>query len=302
MRRLLSAIILSLAALFSTSVAMADSAGTVFMFVRDGSRDLDLMLREEVGVMTRMLEEAGYRVDIATASGEAMVAGSTTLTPTVTLDKVDLSSYAGVVLPCMAPARGFEVPDEVTALTRQAVELGLPIAASRGSVETLAQAAGGLVDRRYAFASAVDVSERPAFAGGDFPGHRRRSATATSRTAGICPLAARSLGEADGTVDLMTREFYCVAWRAAADRTRMKLPMESSLMAQGVELMLVGMGTVFVFLTSTGGSQHDRDERAGRYRVRNGTRRPPFSFRRQTPRTRRLAAIGAAISRHRQRK
>ena len=201
MRQQLRAIILSMAALFATGIALADSAGSVFMFVRDGSRDLDLMLREEVGVMTQMLEEAGYRVDIATASGEAMVASSTTLTPTVTLDEVDLGSYAGVVLPCMAPARGFEVPDEVTALTRQAVELGLPIAASRGSVETLAQA-GGLVDRRYAFASAVDVNERPEFLGGSFQGIGVIRDENIS-TAGICPLAARSLGETDGTADLM---------------------------------------------------------------------------------------------------
>lgn len=201
MRRLLTAITLSMAVLFAAGTALADSAGTVFMFVRDGSRDLDLMLREEVGVMTRMLEEAGYSVDIATASGEAMVTSSTTLTPTVTLAEVDLGSYAGVVLPCMAPARGFEVPEEVTALTRQAVLLGLPIAASRGSVETLAQA-GGLVDRRYAFASAVDVNERPEFLGGSFQGIgvvRDKNIS----TAGICPLAARSLGEADGTADLM---------------------------------------------------------------------------------------------------
>ena len=203
MRRLLAVLTIAIALPAGISSAVADDSSAVFMFVRDGSRDLDLMLREEVGVMRQMLENAGYTVDIATASGKPMAADSTTLTPTVRLEDVDLAQYAGVVLPCMAPARGFGVPDEVTALTREALELGLPIAASRGSVETLAQA-GGLIDRRYAFASAVDVTERPEFQGGDFQGIGVVRDGNVS-TAGICPLAARSLGEPDGTADLMVQ-------------------------------------------------------------------------------------------------
>lgn len=204
MCRLLAVLVIAIGALpAGLSTAVAADSNKVFMFVRDGSRDLDLMLKEEVGSMRRMLENAGYEVDIATASGEPMVAESTTLTPDVRLEDVDLSRYAGVVLPCMAPARGFDVPDAVTALTREALELGLPIAASRGSVETLAQA-GGLINRRYAFASAVDVSEHPEFLGGNFQGIGVVRDGNIS-TAGICPLAARSLGEPDGTTDLMVQ-------------------------------------------------------------------------------------------------
>ena len=66
---------------------------------------------------------------------------------------------------------------------------------------TLARA-GGIEGRRYAFASAVDIGERPEFLGGKYEGIGVVR-DGTISTAGICPLAARSLGEADGTHDLM---------------------------------------------------------------------------------------------------
>ena len=180
--------------------AAAEPGDRVFMFVRDGSRDLDLMLREEVGVMRSMLTEAGYVVDIATSSGEPMSAEGTTLEPTVSLNEVDMENYAGMILPCMAPASGHAMPAAVESLAAQAAELGLPIAASRGSVTTLANV-GALRGHRYAaFAGAADREE---FANGEFMGTgvvRDR----TISTAGICPLASRSLGEPDGTVELTT--------------------------------------------------------------------------------------------------
>lgn len=203
MRRLLATLSMAVIALpvALPATVHAQEESTVFMFIRDGSRDLDLMLNREVAVMKNMLEDAGYSVDIATASGEPMVADTITIAPTVSLDGLDISAYAGVVLPCMAPARGHGVPDEVDDIMRKAVKLGMPIAASRGSVETLAQA-GGIVGRRYAFASAVDLGKRPEFLGGDFQG-TGVVRDANVSTAGICPLAAKSLGEPDGTTDLM---------------------------------------------------------------------------------------------------
>ena len=200
MRLAVTVLVLALAA---APTLHAQETETVFVFVRDGSRDLDLMLTQEVGVMTTMLKDAGYAVDIATASGETMEGDMYSLTPTIALDEVRLGDYVGVVLPCMAPARGFGVPQRVTELTQQALALDIPIAASRGSVATLA-AAGGLVEKRYAYASAVDTDERPEFAMGLYQGTGVVRDGAIS-TAGICPLAARSLGEPDGTVELMNQ-------------------------------------------------------------------------------------------------
>ena len=197
MRKLFVLLITLIAAL----PAAATEADKVFLFVRDGSRDLGLMLTQEVGVMRTMLEDAGYGVDIATSSGEPMTADGVTLTPNIALADVEVSNYVGIVLPCMAPAQGHAMPAAVDEIVAEATALGLPMAASRGSVSALAKA-GALRDRQYAFASAVDLEERPEFAGGEFMGIgmvRDRNIS----TAGICPLASRSLGEPDGTVDLM---------------------------------------------------------------------------------------------------
>ena len=103
MRQAIVALLFALATLLPAT-SNAEDTESVFMFVRDGSRDLDLMLTQEVGVMVQMLRDAGYGVDIATASGEPMQGRTFTLTPTVALEDVELGDYAGVVLPCMAPA------------------------------------------------------------------------------------------------------------------------------------------------------------------------------------------------------
>ena len=184
----------------SSATAYAADAPKVFMFVREGSRDLDLMLAEEINVMRNLLEDAGYVVDIATPADEPMVAQTITLVPTIKLADVDVVNYAGVILPCMAPARGSPIPARIDEIAAQAVALGLPFAASRGSVATLAMA-GGIENRKYAFAAAVDPAKRPEFDGGTFLG------TGVVRdgkisTSGICPLAARASGQPDGTVGL----------------------------------------------------------------------------------------------------
>ena len=204
MRRLVALFLLASMLLpVSDAVVNAAESQKVFMFVREGSRDLDLMLKEEVSVMQQMLENAGYAVDIATPADEPMVAATITLTPTVKLADVDIANYAGVILPCMAPAEGSidhcSWP-KVDAIAEQAVAMGKPFAASRGSVETLAKA-GGINDREYAYAGAVDIAKRPEFAHGKFLGTGVVSA-GNINTAGICPLASRSLNLPDGTVGL----------------------------------------------------------------------------------------------------
>lgn len=198
----LSKLCLTTAALFAAvPLAVAQEAGKVFMFVRDGSRDLDRMLEQEVGVMRSMLEDAGYTVDIATAGDAPMSDASVTLDPTIRLADVRIDDYDGLVLPCMAPASGYPMPARIDELTTEAVERGLPIAASRGSVVTVAKA-GGVENHRYTFAGPVDTSERPEFAGGTYMGTGVMRDKKIS-TAGICPLAAHELGEPDGTTELM---------------------------------------------------------------------------------------------------
>jgi putative intracellular protease/amidase len=209
MRNLPVIAILLLYTLVAPPQAQGDESGRIFMFVRDGSRDLDLMLRDEVNVMKQMLEDAGYQVDVATTNGQPLVGETLTLTPDVTLDAVDLSAYKGVALPCMAPAADAEVPQAVLNLLSEAVDDNLPIAASRGSVAEVGLA-GGLKGRNYAYARSPDPLKRPEFADGNYLG------TGVVRdgnlaTAGICPLAARSTGQPDGTAALTQAFLHALA-------------------------------------------------------------------------------------------
>lgn len=85
---------------------MAADSPKVLMFVRDGARDLELMLDEETGVMKEMLENAGIEVVVATTSGEPMKAGSLVLEADLKIVDAKASDYDGFILPCMAPAPG----------------------------------------------------------------------------------------------------------------------------------------------------------------------------------------------------
>ena len=184
--------------------ARAADAPKVLMIVRDGSRDLELMLSQEVGVMKRMLEASGFKVEVATESGEPMRAGSVELGADFKVSDAVASDYAGVALPCMAPGPEYSVSPAELAIVKTFVEQGKPILAARGSVGVLAKV-GGLEGKKYAFASEVDPKARPEFAGGEFQGTGvvRDGSVSTS---GVCPLAAKTSALPDGTEEV-TRNF-----------------------------------------------------------------------------------------------
>lgn len=193
----LSLLIVTIAA---PAVTMAANSGKVLMFVRDGARDLELMLDKETGVMKQMLEDAGFDVVVATTSGEPMKAGDFVLEADLKIADAKASDYDGFILPCMAPAPGSPVPDAVITLMEEAYQSGKPIAASRGSVAILGEA-GSLKGKKYSYAQEVDVTERPEFAGGTYQG-TGYSQDGNVTTVGVCPLASRSLNLPDGTEDL----------------------------------------------------------------------------------------------------
>jgi putative intracellular protease/amidase len=200
MGRLLTLLVVIIA--MAAPVVAADT--TVLMFVRDGARDLELMLDEETGVMKQMLEDAGIKVVVATASGEPMKAGDFVLNADLKIADAKAADYDGFILPCMAPAPGSPMPEEVVTLIEEAYKSGKPIAASRGSVAVLGQA-GVLDGREYSYASEVDVNERPEFKGGTYKG-TGYTQDGNITTVGICPLASKGLKLPDGTEDL-TRGF-----------------------------------------------------------------------------------------------
>jgi putative intracellular protease/amidase len=170
----------------------------ILLYTREGSGALELMLREEVEVMIRLLEEAGLRVEIATLYEEPYYGAGVPFNfkPDLLLEDVKVSKYAGFLLPCMAAGQPGIIEARAVEMVREAAARGKPVAAQHGSIHTLARA-GLLEGRRYAMGLAV-------FPEGIYSG------TGVVRdgniiTSGICPEKTKESGRPNGTVEL-TRE------------------------------------------------------------------------------------------------
>jgi len=173
----------------------------VLLFIRKGfSHDIELMLTQEVGVMTSMLEEAGFEVIVATASGESIEAPTTKLMPDLELADVKVNDYAGIIMPCMAKGDmffGWHASPEEISLVKEAVAQGKPVAAQRGAIVILAEA-GALVGKKYTYDR--DLQSFDSFVGAIYSGDGviRDGNIATSTN---CPYMAR-YGYDDGTSEL----------------------------------------------------------------------------------------------------
>ncbi len=125
----------------------------VLLFIRKGtSENVEFMLKEEVGVMTSMLEEAGFEVIVATASGEPIKAQTTELIPDLKLADVKVNDYVGIIMPCMAKGAvpSWHASPQEISLVKEAVAQGKPIAAQQGAIIILAEA-GVLVSKKYTY-------------------------------------------------------------------------------------------------------------------------------------------------------
>jgi putative intracellular protease/amidase len=188
---------LSLLTLFMTFTSISklhsQESSKVLLIIRDGSVELEFMLKEEVGVMKETLEAAGFKVDIATLTGEPISAGSVKLKPDLKLNDVSVMDYDGFILPCMATVS--PIPDEVIMLVKGVTSK--PIAAQLGSVQILAKA-GLLEGKKYA--SAIKFDD-PYFEGSVLTG------TGVVKdgniiTSGVCPFMATRDEMEDGTKEL----------------------------------------------------------------------------------------------------
>jgi len=125
----------------------------VLLFIRKGtSHRIELMLKEEVGVMTSMLEEAGFEVIVATASGEPIKAQTREFIPDLKLADVKVNDYVGIIMPCMAKGAvpSWHASPQEISLVKEAVAQGKPIAAQQGPIIILAEA-GVLVGKKYTY-------------------------------------------------------------------------------------------------------------------------------------------------------
>jgi putative intracellular protease/amidase len=168
------------------------------------SQDLELMLTKEVGVMTSLIEKAGYKVVVASASGNPLVGSATTLKPDLKLVDVKVEDYAGLILPCLAPQEaGFKVLPDAAEIVKKAVAQAKPVAAQMVGVLTLAHA-GVLSGKQFAILSGYEKN----IPAGVYKGEGVVQ-DGNIVTSGICPYMAKAGKGQDGTTEL-TQKFIAL--------------------------------------------------------------------------------------------
>ncbi len=180
----------------------------VLLIPREGtSRNLELMLTKEVGVMVTMLEKAGFEVVVATATATLIASENVTLKPNLKLVDVKVTDYAGFIIACMAvgiiPAP--PQPPEAVAIVKQAAAQEKPIAAQFGAVQILAEA-GLLKGKRYAYmfdplSPSLGPRKDPRFADAIYGGTDVVQ-DGNIITSGICPYIGAMQNIPDGTTGL----------------------------------------------------------------------------------------------------
>jgi putative intracellular protease/amidase len=177
----------------------------VLMIIKANSspENAELMLTQEVGVMTDMLEQAGFEVVVATASGQTVVGGTASVESDLKLEDVNVADYSGVIIPCMAVGLEVDAPAPeapvAASIVKQAVADGKPVAAQVSSVLILAEA-GVLSGKKYAFPS--DARESPPSLEDAVYSGNGIVQDGMIITSGVCPLAAKNRDLKDGTPDL----------------------------------------------------------------------------------------------------
>ena len=184
-------IILCLVLVLGFSSCANGNKERLLLFIRHGgSADIEFMVQQEVGVMISMLEEAGFKVIVATDSGEPIKdfsGKSKLLKPDLKLADVRINDYVGIIMPCMAKGRYSQPTPEEISLVKEAVTQGKPIAAQRWAIRILEET-GVLEGKKCALLPF-----------GEFEGVIQDSNIITSS---YCPYAARSYGTDDGTPEL----------------------------------------------------------------------------------------------------
>ena len=193
--------------------AFGQSSRKVLVVPREGySTDLDLVIKMEVGVMTILLKNAGFEVDIATTSGQPILGPTQKIEKVMRLSEINLDNYVGVIMPCMAVGMfpGPPVSPQAVAVVKKALSDGKPVAAAANSSIILAEA-GVLKGKKYAFlVDPLKTTETrkitdPRFVDAIYsgPGVVQDGKIITS---GVCPNLERVYAMQNGTIEL-TQKF-----------------------------------------------------------------------------------------------
>ena len=148
---LLLVVLLVLSICVSQKSVSAGSSNKVLLIAREHiyTSNKQSMNTNEAVVIKRMLEEAGFKVVIASASGRTFMRGDIILESDLKLAEVKASDYVGFIIPCMNLDASTFKPEEV-AIAKQVVAEGKPVAAQRWGVVMLAQA-GAFAGKRYSY-------------------------------------------------------------------------------------------------------------------------------------------------------
>jgi putative intracellular protease/amidase len=134
------------------SQAFGQDTRKVLLIPREGySGNLDRAIKMELGVMIKLLKEAGFQVDIATPSGQPIAGRSEKIEKVQKLSNIKLNDYAGIILVCMSVGAfpGPSVSSETVTIVKEAVNAGKLVAAS-ASASTILAEAGVLNGKKYA--------------------------------------------------------------------------------------------------------------------------------------------------------
>jgi len=218
MKRLSFIVAIVLSLVMISAIAEEQSISQVLLIPREGeSSSLDLMLTRELGVMTDLLQKAGFKVVVANVSGQPIEGLIKKLKPDLKLSEVKVDDYAGFIVPCMAVgfSPGPPVSPVAVSIVRQAVAKGKPVAAQLGAVKILAEA-GVLKGKRYAFVqdplNPLPPNEKDSrFEGAIYSG-RGVVQDGMIITSGVCPVMGGTMGMRDCTPEL-TRAFVATLGR-----------------------------------------------------------------------------------------
>ena len=207
MKRFMIIFAISLSILVSSTFAKAADAPKVLLILRDPKPEhIDNVLTKEASVMKSMLENAKYKVVVATTDGLPIKGSTVTFTPDLKLSDVKVDDYVGVIIPCFGAGGALpstQVSPIAVSITKQAVIQGKPVAVSDASIIILAEA-GVLVGKRFGYSvDPLGIGRRPddRFTGAIYGG----TGVVQDKniiTCGVCSQVSADQGLADGTVEL----------------------------------------------------------------------------------------------------
>ena len=143
----------------------AEPINTVLIIIKEryGSADIQFLGNDEAILMQQTLEEFGYSVQIASASGRTFLTKKVTLESDYKLAEVIVEDYIGFIITCsgqvhqrsidrsqiLALGEAIIKPEEVV-IVKKIIDSGKPIAAQHAGVISLAEAEG-LKGKKYSY-------------------------------------------------------------------------------------------------------------------------------------------------------